>query len=119
MIAQICMIQVAMYAFVQRIEAYSQRAAITYFESFRGKDVYIAPVGYRSYAYLFYADKQPYKNDSYFVHEQINEEWLLKGDIDKPAYFISKIQDAPRLDTQKNLVRTGQKNGFVFFKRAK
>ena len=80
---QVITIQVTVLHFTPKIEAIYQRAAIEYFQSFIGKDVYVHVLGYKSYAHLFYTQKQPQTNNNYD-----NEEWLLTGDIDKPAYFI-------------------------------
>lgn len=109
---QIITIQVTVLHFTPKIEAISQRAAIEYFQSFIGKDVYVHVLGYKSYAHLFYTQKQPQTNNNYD-----NEEWLLTGDIDKPAYFICKVMEADKYRTMPQLEETGSKNGFVFFKR--
>ncbi len=105
-------IQVTVLHFTPKIEAISQRAAIEYFQSFIGKDVYVHVLGYKSYAHLFYTQKQPQTNNNYD-----NEEWLLTGDIDKPAYFICKVMEADKYRAMPQLEETGSKNGFVFFKR--
>lgn len=109
---QIVIIQVTVLHFTPKIEAFSQRAAIEYFESFKGKDVYVHVLGYKSYAHLFYTDKQPQANNNFD-----NEAWLLNGSIDKPVYFICKIMDADKYRALPQLQETGSKNGFVFFKR--
>lgn len=109
---QIITIQVTVLHFTPKIEAISQRAAIEYFQSFIGKDVYVHVLGYKSYAHLFYTQKQPQTNNNYD-----NEEWLLTGDIDKPAYFICKVMEADKYRTMPQLEESGSKNGFVFFKR--
>ncbi len=111
-ITQLIIIQVTVLHFTPKIEAFSQRAAIEYFQSFKGKDVYVKVLGYKSYAHLFYSEKmQPANKNGY------NEEWLLTGDIDKPAYFICKIMDADKYRALPQLKETGSKNGFVFFSR--
>ena len=109
---QIIIIQVTVLHFTPKIEAYSQRAAIEYFESLQGKDVYIKVLGYKSYAHLFYSRKMPKANP-----QQYNEEWLLTGDVDKPTYFICKIMQADNYRAMPQLEEIGSKNGFVFFKR--
>lgn len=109
---QIITIQVTVLHFTPKIEAISQRAAIEYFQSFIGKDVYVHVLGYKSYAHLFYTQKQPQTNNNYD-----NEEWLLTGNLDKPAYFICKVMDADKYRAMPQLEETGSKNGFVFFKR--
>ena len=124
---QIVIIQVTVLHFTPKIEAYSQRAAIDYFKSFQGKDVYVQPLGYKSYANLFYTQKLP-ATDSNYVHyrpgkdggkgePEANEQWLLSGKIDKPAYFICKIQNRARYEAAEQLTETSESNGFVFFKR--
>lgn len=109
---QVITIQVTVLHFTPKIEAISQRAAIEYFQSFIGKDVYVHVLGYKSYAHLFYTQKQPQTNNNYD-----NEEWLLTGNIDKPAYFICKVMEADKYRAMPQLEETGSKNGFVFFKR--
>lgn len=109
---QVITIQVTVLHFTPKIEAISQRAAIEYFQSFIGKDVYVHVLGYKSYAHLFYTQKQPQTNNNYD-----NEEWLLTGNIDKPAYFICKVMEADKYRSMPQLEETGSKNGFVFFKR--
>lgn len=109
---QIITIQVTVLHFTPKIEAISQRAAIEYFQSFIGKDVYVHVLGYKSYAHLFYTQKQPQTNNNYD-----NEEWLLTGNLDKPAYFICKVMDADKYRVMPQLEEAGSKNGFVFFKR--
>lgn len=111
-ITQLVIIQVTVLHFTSKIEAFSQRAAIEYFKSFEGKDVYVRVLGYKSYAHLFYTKKRPPANKNYY-----NEEWLLTGDIDKPTYFICKIMDADKYRALPQLKETGSKNGFVFFSR--
>ncbi len=110
-------IMITMFVFtavnVPKIEKYTQNAAIEFFQKFNDDSAYVAPLMYRSYAYLFYSEKQPQKNPN---HNNIG--WLLTGDIDKPAYFISRItQKNQVLKRHKNLEVIGEKNGFVFYKR--
>jgi len=112
LIGTIIILQVTVLHFTPKIEAYSQRAAIRYFKGFVGKDVYIHVLGYKSYAHYFYAETQPQNNP-----KRRDESWLLKGDVDKPTYFICKITAAEPYKHSKELKLLGEKNGFVFFKR--
>lgn len=109
---QVMIIQVTITHFTPKIEAYSQRAAINFFEGLQGKDVYVAVLGYKSYAHLFYTRKMPKQNPNH-----TNEDWLLHGDIDKPAYFICKIMIADKYRALPQLTELGSENGFVFFRR--
>jgi hypothetical protein len=100
---------------------------VEYFKSFAGKDVYVQVLGYKSYAHLFYSRKMPSANPAYY-HTTIsqvgasavtepNEQWLLHGPIDKPAYFICKLPDAGEWSKMPELEQIGARNGFVFFRR--
>jgi len=125
-VMQIVMIQVTIYHFTPKVEGYTQRAAINFFEGFAGKDVYVHPLGYRSYANLFYTRKHASVNPQY-VHirtdekgrktPEANAHWLLYGKPDKPTYFICKINDSVEYATNPQLKMLGSSNGFVFFKK--
>lgn len=95
---------------VPRIEKYSQNAAIEFFKSLQNKDIYIETLGYKSYAHLFYSKKkQPIKLESYDTN------WLLTGNIDKPAYFSLKITKKEEYFSKySELQELYEKNGFVF-----
>ncbi len=126
-VVQVIMIQVTVVHFTPKIEAYSQRAAIDYFNSFRGRDVYVHSLGYKSYATLFYTQKHPTTNPNYQhirfdkngneIQPEANEKWLLYGNADKPVYFICKVQDSAKYAVLPQLIVTGSENGFVFFRR--
>ncbi len=117
-VVQIVMIQVAVLHFTPKIEAYSQRAAIEFFKGFRGEDVYVHVLGYKSYAHLFYTEKSKPVNPQYYNADgKVNEQWLLTGDVDKPVYFSCKVTAADRYRGMPELQEIGSKNGFVFFRR--
>lgn len=99
-------------ATIRNIEGYSQLAAIEFYEARQGEDCYVQPVGFKSYAHLFYTLKPQVTNpDSY------NQDWLLTGPIDKPVYFVTKIGKEDRFHAYNDIQEIGRKNGFVFFKR--
>ena len=98
---------------VPNIEAYSQRAAIEFYESKVGEDCFVKPVGFKSYAHLFYTQKPPVEGDKTLD----NYPTLSRGNPGKKVYFVAKItnlQDIPELPDCHELYR---KNGFVFFER--
>jgi 4-amino-4-deoxy-L-arabinose transferase-like glycosyltransferase len=111
---QLFIIQVAMNHFVPKVEAYSQKAAVDFYKSLAGQDVYLAPLDFVSYGYLFYSEKQPSTQPAYYEQKR---EWLLNGAVDKPVYFITKITSEPQWSAHPNLVKLGEQNGFVFYKR--
>jgi 4-amino-4-deoxy-L-arabinose transferase-like glycosyltransferase len=98
---------------VPRIEKYSQGAAIEFYEYLQGKDCYVETISFKSYAHLFYSHKQPQSNPNSY-----NSDWLHHGDIDKPAYFVSKITGIPDVKQYyPELKEIYRKNGFVFWMR--
>lgn len=99
--------------FIKRIEGYSQRAALEYFTQLAGEDCYLQPVGYKTYAHLFYGKTMPGKRP-----EARDQEWLLTSpNLDKPVYFITKTHKAKELAPYPELEKVGEKNGFVLFRR--
>lgn len=96
-----------------RIEGYSQRAAIEFYKDHAGKNEYVYPLDYFSYAPLFYGKRQPPLNQKVY-----DSEWLLSGDIDKDTYFAVKVHELePNLKKYPSLGVLYEKNGFVFLKR--
>ncbi|GAB4132685.1 MAG: phospholipid carrier-dependent glycosyltransferase [Bacteroidia bacterium] len=132
-------VTVAAMFIAPRVEEYSQHAAIEFCKSAAGKEVYLETMGYKSYAHFFYGrlkedaylskNYQKWKSENQKtlydpnLSESENEmrlrrDWLLRGEIDKPAYFISKNiskkgiqEDYPELKIE------DEKNGFVLWKR--
>ncbi|HVM87691.1 MAG TPA: glycosyltransferase family 39 protein [Puia sp.] len=97
---------------VPKVERYSQGAAIDFFIERQGEYCYVNTLGYFSYAQLFYVQKEaPTNLNSY------NEQWLLTGNIDRPAYFVSKVDRIDNYKKYPDLKELYRKNGFVFLKR--
>jgi hypothetical protein len=97
---------------IPKVERYSQGAAIDFFKERRGEDCYVQPLGYKTYGHLFYTLKpKPENQNAYDVN------WLLTGDIDKPVYFITKVDRVERFAEYTELKELYRKNGFVFLKR--
>jgi len=100
---------------VPKVERYSQGAAIDFFIARQGEDCYVHTLGYKSYGQLFYTRKEKPANPNSY-----DEQWLLTGAIDKPVYFVTKIdriqhwEDPAKYPGLHELYR---KNGFVFLKR--
>ncbi len=97
---------------VPKIEGYTQRAVINFYESKRGQDVYVWPIGNRSYAQFFY-----FKKPMGVRPEASDENWLLNGPVDKPTFLISRIDRAEEYRRNPNLELLKEENGFVFFRR--
>ncbi len=103
--------------FIKRIEGYSQRAAIEFFESKKDEDCYVVPHGYKTYAHLFYGKKEPVEKEIEMNDKEAWKEWCLTGPIDKDVYVITKIHRVHELEGNEELKEVYNKNGFVVFKR--
>jgi 4-amino-4-deoxy-L-arabinose transferase-like glycosyltransferase len=112
-------VPLALVRIAPKIERYTQATPIAFYESLRGCDCYIAPLGFKSYAHLFYARISPVNSArAARVAPDHFEEWLLSGPIDRTAYFVSKIDKADRWRSRPGLQVISERNGFVFFRRA-
>lgn len=103
---------------VPKIEQYSQRAPIEFFKQLKDKDIYLASLGYKSYAQYFYSDKKEHLSAySFGVSQPVFNEWLLSGKIDKDAYFVCKNKHIERYLHYKNMEILYEKSGYVFLLR--
>ena len=100
-------------AVVPKIEKYSQGPAIEFYKTLQGKDVYVWPIGFKSYAQYFYAKKPASP-----VYGEKDEKFLLQGNIQKPAYFVVKITNTGFDSTCNNCTLIKQEGGFKFYERA-
>lgn len=101
-----------------RIEAYSQGAALDYYASLRGKDVYVKPLTMKSYAHLFYTDKPRHLSSaSKGIAIDAWEPWLLNGPIDHPARFVCRVNDLDSWQSNPSLREIYREGGFVIFER--
>ncbi len=97
------------------IEQYTQRAAITFYKSQAPKNVYLIPLGFKSYAHLFYGQIKPHQNNNRF-----NEAWICSDSTDLPVYFVARIpMHENYLKAYPNLKKLYMKNGFVFLAQKK
>ena len=101
-----------------KIEAYSQRSAIDFFQSVKDSNCYVEVYGYKSYADLFYTQKKRWQTTSEnFKKTSLTfEQWLLFGEIDRPVYFVAKVTNTD-LFAVPGMKLQYSKNGFLFFKR--
>jgi hypothetical protein len=117
-VATAIVVPLALVRIAPKIERYTQATPIAFYESLRGCRCYLAPLGFKSYAHLFYARVSP-ENSAWAARVAPDhfEEWLLSGPIDRPAYFVTKLDRADRWRSRPGLQVIGERNGFVFFRR--
>lgn len=124
---------------VPKIEKFSQGPAIEFHESMEGKDVYVTTIGFKSYAHFFYTKLKP--NNSSDGIEQIKNNykqglstkkefnpsvlttitnnWLMEGEIDKDAYFVTKVTLRDEMKGREKLTLLKTEGGFDFYFRSK
>lgn len=97
--------------FVPRIEQYTQGAPIEFFKEKRNEDCYIEVLGYKSYAYIYYNEKE-IEDCIYSKYE------LMKMKVGKPVYYVSKNNQKDYfMGMYSQLEVIYEKNGFVFYKK--
>lgn len=97
-----------LFFFINNIEAYSQRAAVEFFESHAGERCWLLTKGYKSYVPEFYGRMQ---------EAQPPEDALLQGPIDRPVYLSCKITAIGEVEALGTFTEVYRRNGFVFFER--
>lgn len=102
----------ALWFIVPKIEGHSQRSAIDFYKKIAPEKAYISTVGFKSYAHLFYF-QQSIDNP-----KRYDQSWLLQGDLDKTAYFVTKLNYHPPLDQKYSDIKLlYSQGGFNFYKR--
>lgn len=105
------MLQVYMRVVVPKVESYTQGGPVEFYQELRDRDCYVKSLS-KSYADLFYWRKPPgLRPESY------DKQWLLRGPIDKPAYFVARSTKAKRYlkNYDVEVVREGY--GFTYLRR--
>ncbi|MGD1841294.1 MAG: ArnT family glycosyltransferase [Thermonemataceae bacterium] len=104
---------------VPKVEAYSQRPAVNFYEQLQGEDVYVSTLWFKSYAHYFYFKVPPYNHSEVYDEQgRLNEEWLLEGNVDKKVYFVLKVTDIERMQKEHPQFRLlKREGGFAFFVR--
>ncbi len=109
LVSGVLTIQGIMMLYVPRIEKYTQAAPIEFYEEKANEDCYITVLEMKSYAHYFYNKMQ--KEDLMYSKEE-----LLRKELNKPAYFVSKnIHKNRVLEKYPQLKVMYEKNGFVFY----
>ena len=102
-----------MVLIVPKIEKYSQGPAIAFISQFKDKPVWVSTLGYYSYAPYFYSAKMQRA-----CTECNEEEFLLKGPVNKEVYFVTKVTAFQSvIDKYPQLDIVEKRGGFVLLKR--
>lgn len=89
--------------YAPKVEEILQGTIVDYLTFIKKQDnVYFRILGYKSYTQYFYGEKK--ENQSLlakFKNREDEEEWLLKSNIDRDAYFICKAKDCDKYLSEK------------------
>lgn len=132
------LLNISMSLFTPLIEPFTQGAAIEFMQQHAEEDAYINVLGYKSYAHYFYGRKKQSDTDNELLRNYVQQRidngmlrewpdsegmmqqertWHLYGNIDKPVYFVVKNTKADAYKEHNELIKIGEKGGFVFLKR--
>lgn len=105
-------VQLTLIVINPKIEQYAQSGPIAFYKEHSGEDEYVRAL-FKSYADLFYGRKMP--GDHPLSHDL---EWLLKGAVDKPVYFVGRIgQDKKYGASEYGLTCLANEYGYVYYRR--
>lgn len=113
-----------LWAFIGRIESFSQGAMIDFYKSLAEEDCYVIPYNHKSYAPYFYARVKPENSPKIQQLQNLGEElnhWrdslLTCPVLSKPVYVVTKINRKEGLEQYPKLKLLYEKNGWSFFVR--
>ncbi|MBK9336062.1 MAG: glycosyltransferase family 39 protein [Lewinellaceae bacterium] len=98
---------------IKNIEQYTQGSTIDFYESKVGEDCFVKPVGFKSYAHLFYTQKPPVGTDT-TVDDYPT---LAHGKPGKKVYFVAKITNLQELPDMPDCRELFRNDGMVYFER--
>lgn len=89
--------------YAPKVEEILQGTIVDYLTFIKKQDnVYFRILGYKSYTQYFYGEKKENQSLlSKFKNREDEEEWLLKSNIDRDAYFICKAKDCDKYISEK------------------
>ncbi len=99
--------------FTGRIEQYCQGGPVAFYTAHAHEAVYVRSL-FKSYTDLFYSrvrrDADPRSR---------SRDWLLRGPIDRPAYFVCRVTEAAGYDrdTTLRLAKIKEEYGFTYYRR--
>jgi hypothetical protein len=108
MASGILLIMAYMAIVVPKIEGYTQATPIDFYVSKVGQNVYIETVGFKSFAHLLYFQKPTGSPSA--------ETLLAAKQVDRPAFFVMKVDVEEKFKYHPNLIFIKEENGFLFYK---
>jgi 4-amino-4-deoxy-L-arabinose transferase-like glycosyltransferase len=98
----------SLYIYTGRIEEYTQRAAVKFYKGLKGQEVYVRPLGYKSYSHLYYFDKPP-------GEARMTVDEMMENELDRDAYFVIQVDEKEAiLERYPQLEILYERDGYVF-----
>lgn len=134
-VAVMVIINIAITIITPKVERYSQGAMIDFLEEKSQESCYTEIIGFKSYAHLFYGERKMADTQHplfmKWIHEQhpdttaltamdyrrLYGQWLMYGEIDKPAYLITNARKKDFLEVRTDISLVEAKNGYYFYVR--
>ncbi|MBK6931124.1 MAG: glycosyltransferase family 39 protein [Saprospirales bacterium] len=98
---------------IRNFEQYIQNSNIEFYESKAGENCSINPVGFKSYAHLFYAQKQPFSAN----YSPDGVPGLPHGQLEKKMYFVARAPGAKALQALPGCRELFRKDGIIYFEK--
>ncbi len=105
-----CSLLVLLYTAMPKVDQMTQGDAIALYQELEDEDCYVETLR-KSYAHYFYVKTKPNNR----TKEQ-NEEWMLRGEIDKPVYFVTRF-DQDFLDGIGGFEVVKERGAFKLYRR--
>ncbi len=102
-----------LFQVIPKIERCTQGGIIDFYKEKSYEDSYLLPISYKTYAHYFYMAKPPGFYPKNGVERQ---EWLTRGDIDKPVYFVVKLTEQ-YVKTTPGFYLYDTRGGFEIYRR--
>jgi hypothetical protein len=111
-VACVMCVQLTLIIINPKIEQYTQSGPVDFYKAHAGAGEYVHSL-FKSYADLFYGQKRQDDNPSSY-----DLEWLLRGPIDKPAFFVGRMKQDKKYGTPEyGLTRLAKEYGYVYYRR--
>lgn len=97
---------------VPKIDRYNQSELFKFYEE-KAETSYLQPLGFHSYAHLFYGKKKPIP-----VETDDELKWMVFEKVDRPVYFISRLEDVSNAQRYFPWLKvTDRKGGYAVLER--
>lgn len=112
-VVTLCVLTGLLKQVVPKIESLTQGGIIEFYQSMEKEDAYVYPISFKTYAHYFYLNKP---EGFYPLKGKERQDWLTRGDIDKPVYFVVKVTEQ-YVKTTPGFYLYDTRGGFQIYRR--